>query len=668
VVRRTLTLDLVPTALAVHAGVIWVAGYDRGLLEQIESRSGEVVATIAVGQGPSAIAIGRDAVWVANSLDATVSKIDPVSGSVKATIPVPSAPAAIATLENSVWVASEDAGLLTEIDSRRNKIVSSNAVGGRPSAIAVSAERIWVATAARGELHRGGTLALVRTGTFATTDPAFALESDRQFTRLAYDALVTYQAAAGPPGLRLLPDLAVAIPRPTNGGTTYRFRVRPGIRYSNGRPLRARDFRRAIERLFRVGSTAASYYTGLVGGPACSLRPRQCTLPKGIETDDAARTVVFRLREPDPDFLYKLTVLGFSTPIPAGVPDRDVGAKAIPGTGPYRFGAVRAREVRFVRNPFFREWSHAAQPEGNPDSIVWRSARSLESAVKDVEEGRADWLFGLPAPEQLRSLMLRYPAQLHTNPSTSVDFVHLNTHRRPFHDVRVRQALNYAIDRARIARWYGGPLVATPLCQPLAPGLPGYRRYCPYTRRSRSDGRWSGPDPARACRLVAASGTLGERIDVWAASDFGVPPQVPRYIARVLRLLGYRVRLHLVPAASITLAMRRDFQLSVDGSWAPDYPAPSAYLPQFFGCRGGNSNGYFCDPMLDRRMESATALQLDDPARAAAIWEQVNRQLVDQAAWVPTVNLQALDFVSKRVRNYRFSPVGGFIAHQAWLR
>ena len=287
--------------------------------------------------------------------------------------------------------------------------------------------------------------------------------------------------------------------------------------------------------------------------------------------------------------------------------------------------------------------------------------------MREVEQGRADWLFDLAPADQLRSLQLRYPSQLHANPTTSVAFIALNTRRPPFDDVRVRQALNFAVDRQTIARAFGGQHVAIPLCQPLAPGLPGYRSYCPYTRSPRADGRWRGPDLARARSLVRASGTQGARIDVWGGSDWGTPTAVPRYVAQVLRSLGYRVRLHLVPYASITLAKRRGVQLSVDGNWMPDYPAPSAYLPQFFGCNGGNGNGYYCDPALDRRMQRAAALQLSDPPRAARLWSAIDRELVDQAVWVPTVNLQALEFVSKRVRNYQFSPVGGFIAHQAQL-
>lgn len=114
--------------------------------------------------------------------------------------------------------------------------------------------------------------------------------------------------------------------------------------------------------------------------------------------------------------------------------------------------------------------------------------------------------------------------------------------------------------------------------------------------------------------------------------------------------------------------MRRAFQLSTDGDWLPDYPAPSAYLPLFFGCGGSLSNGYTCDPKLDREMLRASSLQVTDPARAASLWAKINRRLVDQAFWVPTVNVQEVEVVSRRVRNYQFSPVGGFLADQVWLR
>ena len=73
--------------------------------------------------------------------------------------------------------------------------------------------------------------------------------------------------------------------------------------------------------------------------------------------------------------MFKLTEYSYSAPVPPGTPDRETGSRIVPGTGPYRIAYVSRTEVRFVRNPLFRESSHAAQPAGDPDTIVWRNMR-----------------------------------------------------------------------------------------------------------------------------------------------------------------------------------------------------------------------------------------------------------------------------------------------------
>jgi ABC-type oligopeptide transport system substrate-binding subunit len=174
---------------------------------------------------------------------------------------------------------------------------------------------------------------------------------------------------------------------------------------------------------------------------------------------------------------------------------------------------------------------------------------------------------------------------------------------------------------------------------------------------------------ARARRLVAASGTRGQVVDVWGVSNLiGVPPAVPRYVTGVLRSLGYRARLHFRPWQRIPESLRRTFQISVDGDWQVDYPSPSAVLPQFLGCGGGYSNGYVCDRVLDREMRRAISLESAHPRMAAAAWRRADRRATDQALWVPTVNVHAPEIVSARVRNYQFNPIWGFLADQVWLR
>ena len=676
--ERALSLDLQPSALAVAEGAIWVAGYNHATVERIDPATGRVTARVHVGDGPAALAFGDGSLWVANSLDSTVSRVNPATLTVKAPIPVGSGPDALAASAGSEWVANQYSGTVSRIDPRRDQVVASMPVGGAPTSLAVSESRLWVGVAADSGSHRGRTLVIATPSELTSSnpmaldsvDPAFYnIAANPQFTGLAYDALVNFQQSPGTSGDRLVPDLALAIPNATNGGRTYAFRIRPGVRYSDGQSLRASDFRRGIERLFRVHSPGTTYYSELTGAAACTRYPAHCDLSHGIVTDDVTSTVIFHLIAPDPQFLFNLTQFAFSAPVPPGTPDHETGSRTVPSTGPYKIASVSASEIRFVRNPFFREWSHAAQPAGNPDAIVWRTVPTVQDAVTAVEHGRADWVAGLIPRAQYRQLSIQAPAQLHSSPEFTVDFAPLNTHRAPFNNIRVRQAFNYAINRREIVRLYGGPSFATITCQVITPGLPGYRRYCPYTQHPRADGTYTGPNMVRARRLVHESGTLGGQIDVWGASDNAyVPPAVPRYVAGVLRALGYRVRLHLVPFASITEAMRQRFQLSVDGDWVANYPDPSSYLPQFFGCGGGNSNGYYCNPPLDREMHAASLLERSAPVKATALWESVDRQLTDDAVWVPTVNEREVDFVSKRLRNYEYNPVWGFLADQSWLR
>ncbi len=296
--------------------------------------------------------------------------------------------------------------------------------------LTVSGSRVWVGVAADSGSHRGGTLVILSPGqlfssnptALVSADPAFYnVANNPQFTGLAYDSLVTFQQSPGADGLRLVPDLALSIPTPSDGGATYAFRIRPGIRYSNGQPLRAGDFRRAFERLFRVSSPGASLFEDIVGAGACIRKLGGCNLSRGIATNNNTGAVTFHLSAPDPDFLLQRTEFAFSAPIPRGTPDHETGQHTVPGTGPYEIADVSDTEVRFVRNPFFREWSHAAQPDGDPNSIVWRSVATAKAGVTAIERGRADWLFGQIPAAQYRQLELQDPAELHSNPEFAVE-------------------------------------------------------------------------------------------------------------------------------------------------------------------------------------------------------------------------------------------------------
>jgi YVTN family beta-propeller protein len=652
-VRRTLRLSVTPSAVAVGRDAIWVADYGQGTVTEVDPARGNVLATVHVGTGPSALAADHGAVWVANTLDSTVSRIDPATGSVTATIPVGSTPAAVAVSGGSVWVANRYSASVSLIDPRRNQVVKTRPVGGSPTSLAAVDGRMWVGIRSLAQ-RRGGTLTLLHTRPI-TIDPAvqadlLPLVSDG----LTRDGLVSYNHVPGPAGTQLVPDLAISLPVAGNGGTTYTFRLRPGVRYSDGRPLRASDFRRAIERVLRLRSSWAASFTGILGAAEC--RPSSCDLSRGVVADDAARTVTFRLRAPDAGLIANLTSAAAS-PVPPGTPWRHAGTTPILGTGPYRIVSADRREIRWTRNPYFREWSHAAQPDGNPDEIVMRFGRSPAQAVHEIEAGRADWSAENLPPELLPSLRARFAARLHNLEIPTTDFLQLNTKLPPFDDVRVRRALNFVIDRREIVRMYGGPDVATPTCQILPPGIPGYRAYCPYTLQ-----------PARARRLVAASGTQGEQVTIWGwTDDPTISPRIIHYMAKVLRTLGYRTRVRLVPHAFLDNPQPGVFERIqlIATAWGD---TPYGYFANFFTCNGPLEHGWSCYGDIERDNRRARLLSATDPRAAAAIWARLDRELVDRAVWVPMINEHGVDFVSARVRNYQSHPYWGLIADQLWVR
>ena len=636
-VLRTFPLDVQPTAIALADGLVWVAAYTAGTVEAIDPGTGQAVGTVNVGNGPSAITFSDGDLWVANNLDSTVSVVDPATFTVVSTIAVGSGPTALVGADGAVWVANQYSGTVSRINPGRLAVVGTVDVGNDPIALTSGPGVIWVAASAPAGDDKGGALVLVSTAGFMTVDPdTFGGLTPLSFLRLEYDTLVTFEPAPGPNGLRLVPDLALQVPTPTDGGRTYSFRLRPGIRYSDGELVRARDFRRGVERLFEMASPGAAYYSGLVGAQACVAAMENfenCNLSQGVVTDDQSGLVVFHLTSPDPDFLDKITPEAYGAPMPPGTSDNDMGLSPIPGTGPYRIASATPQEVVFRRNPDFREWSHAAQPEGNPDVIIWRTLPSEQAVVNEVTQGKADWAWGSVPPPALHALEVEDPSEVRSDPSFVVEFIPLNTNLAPFNSPLARTALNYAVDRRKIAEMYGGPTVATPTCQPLLPGLLGYERYCPYTLHPTPNGAWTAPDLALAKKLVDESGTKGDVVTVLGSPDEGtIPSQEAAYVTQVLGSLGYRARLKMLPFNLVGPGEMQEMQLqqvqiSVEGDLNPGYPDPSSYIPSFFACDGGSagyvgshSNANYCNPAIDREMQQATVLEDQSPVQAGVIW------------------------------------------------
>jgi peptide/nickel transport system substrate-binding protein len=361
--------------------------------------------------------------------------------------------------------------------------------------------------------------------------------------------------------------------------------------------------------------------------------------------------------------------------VPAGSPLRATTGRTPPGTGPYRLVAWDWRRGGvLVRNPYFRSGSPRSRPDGFADRILVdvRSHEDTEAQIAEVQRGAADLavianpFVSLVKADRLRALLARSPGQVHSAPVPTTDWMFLNVRRRPFDDIRVRQAVNLAIDRAHVVRLTGGSEVGTPACQVVPVAFPGYKPYCPYTAEP-SAGRWTAPDIERARKLVATSGRAGEHVVVWTAA---YTSKVARYFSRVLDELGFRARVRVLSDADSGVIYDRKTRAQTgSSSWGADYLAPSTFIRDNFACAPVDhavpNLSWLCDSGLERRIHRALATPLPGAAEA---WAAADHRLTDLAAAVPLTNRRTVVLVSKRVGNVQQHALWFTMLDQMWVR
>jgi YVTN family beta-propeller protein len=655
-----------PSALAAGAGAIWVASEETASVIRLDPRSGTPLKRISVGNGPTSVAVGAGAVWVTNRSDGTVSRIDPDTDKQTNLVPVGREPLAVAADQHGVWVANDGDETVMRIDPSSRRVTDTIPVESRPSALAVVDGAVWTAALASTSTHRGGTLRVSSPwfGAIVSDPVRFGPQAS-----LVYDGLVAYRRAGGSAGTALAADLASDLPVPSPDGRTYRFRLRPNLRFSNGAPVTPEDVRASLVRLLVLGEPGFYDELDAIPGAArCTdrrLRARarfeRCDLSDGIETDNAARTITFHLTRPDADFLDKLDALPI---VPAGSPDRPVNAPPLAGTGPYTIKRWDPRRGGLlVRNPHFRAWS-PDRPDGFPDKITIRF-QEQKAQIAALEDGTADIaVFDGPTRDVAR-LRARYGARLHINSARGTAYLFLNVRTPPFDDVRVRRALNYAVDRRRLAELVGSQ-THKPTCQMLPPELRGYTPSCPFTVNRNPAGTWTGPDLARARRLVAASGTRGMKVEFWGAHGF---ESFGRYFRTVLHAIGYRATVRTfagvdVIAENAAGEPRPRPQLGLF-FWSANSLAPFTFLQAPVSCSGTVNLSRFCKPEIDARMEQAA--RASGP-KAIELWRRVETALAAQAPTVPFVNWHTTSVTAARVGNYQAHPLRGPLLEQLWVK
>lgn len=659
-----------PVALAVSHDAVWAAAEESGQVLRIDPDVG-VVHAIRVGDGPAAIAVGEGAVWVANRQDGTVSRIDPATNRVSALVAAGREPAAMTVAGGAVWVG-DAAGGVRALSPRTARIVATVATGSVPAGLATVDGTVWVTGAAPPSAHRGGTL---RVGRFPfSLDPGVSGydPSAMAVLELAYDGLVRHRRAAGAAGARVVPGLATDVPAPTAGGRRYVFRLREGGRYADGTPVRARDVRASLERMLEIqGEEQQPIFDAIVGATRCRTRPGACDLSRGVLADERHATVTFRLRRPDPELIQKLT-LSLAMVVPAATP-RHATARPIPGTGPYRVARVVAgHRALLTRNPRFRSARDGGRTAGFVDRVEVLMAADPHAGLLAFDRGRLDVAGTVDLPvRQLAALRTRYGGRLRSGAYAKTVYVWMNVHAPPFDDVRVRRALNLAIDRNRAVDALGGPDNATAACQMLPPGIAGYRPYCPFTAGSSPGGAWLAPDRNKAKALVGASRRRGEDVVVWTPKLWAA---LGDRVVVVLRDLGFRARVRIFAGfGDMTLAAhdRREHPQVGFGGWIADYPEPAGFLRALLGCAsdaravaGANGLSRFCDHGLDAAIDRAQAAGPE----AGDAWRRIEARIARQAPVAPLMNGRFTVVTTARTGNLQFHPLSGLLLDATWVR
>jgi peptide/nickel transport system substrate-binding protein len=413
--------------------------------------------------------------------------------------------------------------------------------------------------------------------------------------------------------------------------------------------------RRSIERLIAV-ATPGPDYLPMRGAKECT--PDHCDLSQAIGLNDAARTVTVRLEKRDPELLHKLAN---ALIVPVASPLRQTD-RPPPGTGPYRIKSWGARGGLLERNPHFRVVS-SDRPAGYPNEISMREM-PLKDQIAAVERGRADVAaVGFGLEPKVVGARTRLGVRMHFDGFPQTWFVFLNTQVPPFNDARARRALNYAVDRGRVAELLGSHETHKPTCQLLPPGFQGFTPSCRFTVGSSGAGVWTAPDLARARRLIAASGTRGMKVEFWASEPWA---PLGGYFRGLLRRLGYRPRVRTVDDLGLILKKSTSSrpQAGIWG-WIADSAGPMNFLTPLVSCAGPINLSHFCDKGIDAAIRDAAAAQ---PSDAVAKWRRVEDELASQSPTVPLVSQNAVSLTSERVGNYQFHTFFGPLLDQMWVK
>jgi peptide/nickel transport system substrate-binding protein len=464
------------------------------------------------------------------------------------------------------------------------------------------------------------------------------------------NGLLGFKKTAGAAGAEIVPDLATAMPKVSDDGKTYTFHVRPGVKFSPpvNRDVKPSDIKDSIERMFRVNSGGIGFYTGIEGADAYQKNTKRKGGISGIVADDKAGTITFHLTEKDGTFLDYMAI-PFAFAMPKGTPDKDIStdAKSRVATGPYMISSYVPKDhITLVKNPNFKPWS-SATPAGHLDQIDIKIGVTPEQATNEIANGQLDWDFEAVPPDRLTALKATKPSQVHVYPRNNITYFEMNTRKAPFDNVRVRQAVNLATDRLALAKIFGGQ--GTPTQNIIPPSLgAAYQKQTPYPLNL-----------AKAKALVQASGTAGQTVQVWSHATDPVP-KAAQYMAGVLNSIGYKASVKTLDEGVYwdTISTQKGDPQMAFVQFDQDYPEGQDFIDvQLNGERisdvGNQVHSNIDVPALNKQVDAARKMPLG--AARDAKWAALDKAYMQQAPWVPFINLSLPKYVSPKLHGLTFN-------------
>jgi peptide/nickel transport system substrate-binding protein len=503
-----------------------------------------------------------------------------------------------------------------------------------------------------GSGKEGGTLRATY-ASFPELDPTVAVTAEAWTAMYStYLPLLTYAHADGEAGTEVVPALAESLPEISEDGRTYTLRLRKGLRYSDGTPVRASDFTASVERMFKLNSYGSSFFAGIVGAEEFA-ETRKGGIP-GIEADDRTGEIVIDLTKPRGTFTDELAIL-YAAVLPADTPARILSADPPPATGPYEIVEVdQGRGWSYRRNP---QWDKSNAelipdlPSGHVDRIDVTVVRNKATSVNEIERGKSEWMQSIVPADLYSKVKDRYEgSQFRAERPLNVYYFWMNVDQPPFDDVKVRQAVNHAIDSAALERIYSGSLAAAH--QILPEGMPGYEPIDLYPH-----------DMTKAEALLKQADPADREVTVWTDNE-SPNDEAGAYYASVLEDLGFDVNLKTINADAYFGLINTPSTPDLDTGWAnwfTDYPHPNDYFePQFTAeSIGGGNVSHLADPKIEAKIAKLGKEQLGP--RQEDEYARLDREIMALAPYAPYGTITVSTFVSSDVDldEVVFNPIFG---------